>query len=197
MTYVDLATLKLSLSINASDATRDALLNKAIAGAERAINNRARRRFDLLTPASQRVYRLRGPRAIQCGEVLVVEDIGSTSGLIVEGSTDGTTYTTIDPTAYSTDPDNALARNRPITGIRYVGKSWWQFKTARITAQWGWPAIPDDIIEAALLWAARLYRRKDSPEGVAGSADWGLVRLPNLDPDVRKLVDLYRRNGVG
>jgi hypothetical protein len=33
--------------------------------------------------------------------------------------------------------------------------------------------------------------RKDSPEGVLGSADFGLLRVTNRDPDVRALIEPY------
>lgn len=61
----------------------------------------------------------------------------------------------------------------------------------RITAQFGWPAVPDDISEAALIQAARLFKRKDSPEGVIGNAEWGVVRLSRRDPDVWNLIEQY------
>jgi hypothetical protein len=35
----------------------------------------------------------------------------------------------------------------------------------------------------------RLYKRKDSPEGVLGTAEWGgPVRLSRVDPDVAALL---------
>ncbi|MFC8456442.1 hypothetical protein ACFUJ0_06100 [Streptomyces sp. NPDC057242] len=67
----------------------------------------------------------------------------------------------------------------------------------RVGTRFGWPAVPDDITEAALIQAARLYRRKDSPEGVTGSAEWGVVRLSRRDPDVWNLIDPYVLPGFG
>jgi hypothetical protein len=58
----------------------------------------------------------------------------------------------------------------------------------RVTAKWGWPAVPDTVVQATLIQASRLYRRKDSPEGVLGSAEWGTVRLGRVDPDVYALI---------
>jgi hypothetical protein len=57
--------------------------------------------------------------------------------------------------------------------------------------------VPDEVVQATLLQAGRLYRRKDSPEGVTGSADWGMVRLPRLDPDVMALIEPYMLPGFG
>ena len=60
-----------------------------------------------------------------------------------------------------------------------------------MTAQFGWPAVPDDIHEAALILASRLYKRKDSPEGIIGSAEWGVRNLSRRDPDVWNLIEPY------
>jgi hypothetical protein len=43
----------------------------------------------------------------------------------------------------------------------------------------------------------RLFRRKDSPEGVTGSAEWGVVRLSRRDPDVWVLIEPYILPGFG
>ncbi len=40
----------------------------------------------------------------------------------------------------------------------------------------------------ALLTAARLYRRKDSPEGIIGSNDFGTVRVTRFDPDIESMA---------
>ncbi|MDX2921298.1 hypothetical protein PV370_25695, partial [Streptomyces sp. NE06-03C] len=67
----------------------------------------------------------------------------------------------------------------------------------QVTARWGWPAVPDEIVQATLIQAARLYKRKDSPEGVTGSAEWGVVRLSRRDPDVWALIEHYVLPGFG
>lgn len=68
-----------------------------------------------------------------------------------------------------------------------------------VTAVWGWPQIPSDVLWAAQMQAHRLYRRKGSPEGIAGSAEWGLTRIPALDPDVLSVLKGggYMRAGIG
>jgi hypothetical protein len=58
----------------------------------------------------------------------------------------------------------------------------------QVTALWGWPAVPDEIEQATALYAARLYRRKDSPQGVIGGGDFGPVRVSRIDPDVEALI---------
>lgn len=41
---------------------------------------------------------------------------------------------------------------------------------------------------AILLGASKLYKRKTSPEGVAGFGDLGVVRILGSDPDVEALI---------
>ncbi len=192
--YVDLGTLKLALGV--TDTSRDALLTSAIAAASRAIDGKTGRRFYLDSVASARVY---NPcERVACGpsgDLLLIDDIGALSGLVVETGS-GSSWTAV--TGYETSPDNALTQGKPITGLLLTVGTWGTGLTrVRVTAKWGWPAVPDEVAQAAQLQAARLYRRKDSPEGVAGSAEWGLVRVPHLDPDVRAMIDPYVLPGFG
>jgi hypothetical protein len=51
------------------------------------------------------------------------------------------------------------------------------------------PVIPDDIHEACVMHAARLYRRRDSVDGSLGGGEWGIVRVGRVDPDILALYD--------
>ena len=57
-----------------------------------------------------------------------------------------------------------------------------------------------EVAQAVLLLAARLYKRRLSPEGVAGWEDVGAVRVVARDPDVERLieqhVDAYKVWGI-
>jgi hypothetical protein len=64
----------------------------------------------------------------------------------------------------------------------------------RITAVWGWPSIPKAIETATIIQATRIFKRFDSPLGVAGFGDFGAVRVSRfLDPDVEQLVQPYKK----
>jgi len=192
--YVTLALLKESLKI--TDAGRDNLLNQARASASRQIDKHTGgRRFYADGSASARTWRTRG-RVVSDpdGELLLVDDISTTTGLVVELG-DGTTWTTV--TDYFAEPDNALVRGEPITGLRRDRGCWSTSRRVRVTAPWGWPAIPDQVVQACLIQSGRLFRRKDSPEGVAGSAEWGAIRLSRIDPDVQALLADFVLPGIG
>jgi len=195
--YVTLVQLKLHLG-GISFSTDDALLDAARAAASRRIDERCGRRFYADGSVTARTYNLsaRVTRNAQGEEGLIVDDISTPTGLVVEVGSG--TYTTIASSSYTTEPENAIVRGLPIQVIRLpLGTPWGQGTgaQARITANWGWPATPDAIIEATYILAARLYRRKDSPDGAVGNAEWGVMRLGKLDPDVEALVAGYALPG--
>jgi Phage gp6-like head-tail connector protein len=191
LAYASLYTVRLALGIN-NDNSRDALIESACEAASRFIDDTCGRRFYADTTTSARTYRLRGRcYATDEGEALIVDDIASATGLAVAiGS--GASYTTI--TDYETAPDNAIVRGQPITDLIRTASRWSGYGATarvRVTARWGWPAIPDAIAEATKIQAARLFRRKDSPEGVLASPEWGAVRMTRIDPDVEALIRPY------
>jgi hypothetical protein len=54
-----------------------------------------------------------------------------------------------------------------------------------------YPASMDrpEVHEAIVLAAARLYKRRQSVEGVAGWGDLGVVRILASDPDINRLLE--------
>ncbi|MEU9220142.1 phage gp6-like head-tail connector protein [Streptomyces sp. NPDC048376] len=191
-----LARLKERLDIEAGDDSRDELLTSALAAASRGIDRTCGRRFWLDPEPVTRTYRIGGRVVCNAdGELLLIDDLGDDTILTVETGA-GASWSPV--TGYETSPDNALVDGRPITGLLRVNSSW-GIHTARVrvTTRWGWPAVPDDVDEAALIQASRLFKRKDSPEGVMGSAEWGVVRLSRRDPDVWNLIEPYVVPGFG
>lgn len=58
------------------------------------------------------------------------------------------------------------------------------------------PIVRDTLREACLLLTSRLFRRRLSPEGVAGFGDFGAVRVTRLDPDIERLITPARSWGI-
>lgn len=194
--YGTLAALKERLSIESSDTSRDTLLNSALASASRGIDKTCGRRFWLDAQPVQRTFNPRG-RIVRedDGDLFLVDDIGNVTGLVVETGS-GVSWTAV--TGYETSPDNALADSKPITGLLRTLGTWGIATTRlRVTARFGWPSVPADITEASLIQATRLYKRKDSPEGIIGSAEWGVRNLSRRDPDVWALIEPYILPGFG
>lgn len=56
---------------------------------------------------------------------------------------------------------------------------------------------PDSLVQAVQLLTARYLERRNSPSGVLGSGDFGVVRVSSSDRDVSALIAPYRRMLVG
>jgi hypothetical protein len=176
--YVSLPDFREYLKI--SDTTRDAILTRAIRAASRSIDAMCGRHFYLDWAPTARTIRTRGQTYLDGADfALIVPDIAEASTVVVSGRT----VTTDDP-----DSGQAIAR-------LYSASPWPETKVV-VTARWGWPAVPDDVEQAALILASRLYKRRDSPEGVLGSAEWGTIRVSRRDPDVGALLEPYIVHGI-
>jgi hypothetical protein len=186
--YAPLSLIKSQLNIPAADTTRDAELRQKLDSASRSVEQHCDgRRFYLDDTVSQRLYTTAGRvvRLRDGTERLRVDDIGDLTDAVVEVG-DGTTWTAV--TTYETHPENALAKGQAVTALVALSGEFSINRRARVATRWGWPLVPTAVPEATLLQATRLYRRKDSPEGVAGSSEWGVVRVVRLDPDVQALL---------
>jgi hypothetical protein len=56
--------------------------------------------------------------------------------------------------------------------------------------------VPDNLREATKILASRLFRRRLSPEGVAGFGDFGAVRVIARDPDIAALITPNKSWGI-
>lgn len=164
--------------------TEDAALLRRLNVASRRIDRKCHRRFWLDPAPVVREFNTAG-RFTPNG-LLLVDDIGDAADLELATGTPGS-WTTVEATAYTAFPDNALLAGQPITALEWL-TSW--YGRVQITARWGWPYVPDEITEATLLLANRLYLRKDSPEGVLGG-ELGGLRVSRWDPDVEALVQPF------
>lgn len=80
-----------------------------------------------------------------------------------------------------------------------AGSAGWLTRLDRvqITARWGWPEVPAAVTQATFIKAARLFQRKDSPQGVAGFGEFGPIRVSTReDPDICQLLMDYQRMPV-
>lgn len=194
--YATLADLKERMGL-ADDASRDTELQGKLTTASRDIDDDCGRRFWLDPTPVQRTFNPQY-RIVPSwdGQKLLVDDIGDAAGLVVEiGS--GSNWLTV--TDYDLGPDNALTDGRAVEWLLRPYLPWvtWPRQRIRITARWGWPEVPDQIQEACLIRAQRLARRKDSPEGVAGNSDFGVVRVSRWDPDYDALIGRFVKPGIG
>ena len=99
---------------------------------------------------------------------------------------------------YMLEPVNNPQRGWPVNRMLAIGRYVFPYylpQAVRITGVWGWTATPAEINMATLIQAARLFTRRQSPFGIAGSPDLGTVRLTaKLDADVEALLRPFRKN---
>lgn len=186
--YATLAQFKDRFPV--TDSGRDSVLARNLAAASRSIDLTTGRRFYLdPSPVARIINPRRSLTRDDDGWHLLTKDIGDLDGLAVAlGRTGAWTDITGQIEA---EPTDALEELKPITSLLRLGGSWPSGggQRVQVTARWGWPAVPDGVQEATLIQASRLFKRKDSPEGVLGSAEWGVVRLSKRDPDVYGLIE--------
>lgn len=196
-TYATLAQLRKRVT-GSDDGSRDDELSRALAAAARDWDEDTGRRpggFELARTATARTFQVAG-RTLYDRDTgrhrLLVDEIGSTAGMVVETG-DGTTWTPV--TDYRTEPLNALADQKPITGLSRTGG--WGCDLVRVTTRWGWPVTHNGVVEAVLIAAHRYHLRKDSPDGTKGGGEFGAVRIARTDPDYMRALHRFELPGIG
>jgi hypothetical protein len=186
--YATLAQVKSALRI--SDTIDDSILEMAITSASRLIDGYANRIFYNAGTAT-RVYASYSSYVSDIDDVISVSEIATSST-----SNWDTVWSTAD---YQLEPLNGLVDGIPVpyNRIRAIGSQVFSDTTGeanvRVTGTWGFSSVPTVISQACVLQASRIYKRNDSPLGVAGFGDLGAYRVSSrLDPDVAQLVEPYR-----
>jgi hypothetical protein len=182
------------------DVVDDDQLSLAITAASRAIDRAANRQFGVVASVEVRYYTASWSRT-RCSWTVPIDDLSSTTDLEVDFdlAEDLTFSTALTSGDWRLHPLNALAEGEPWTHIEIRHDASAQPPTSigavRVTGLWGWASVPDDIVQACLLQVSRIFERRQSPFGVAGSpADGSELRLlERLDPDVAVLVRNRRR----
>jgi hypothetical protein len=187
--YATLQEVKNSLRI--TDNIDDSLLETAIESASRMIDGFTARTFSNAGTAIRNFAATDDLNLIIDDAISVIE-VASTDEI-------GDTYTVWKATDFQLEPLNSRSDGlyMPYTGIRAVNDYAWpvvdQQALCRITGVWGWPAVPMAIRQATVIQSSRLFKRLDSPLGVAGFGDLGAIRVGRyLDPDVEQLAMPFR-----
>lgn len=194
MAYTTTALVKASLGIPLAATAEDTAIQAAIDAAEALIDNYTGRTFETVTEARTFL-----PRT---ASLVDVDDIATTDSLVIktDEDQDGSFETTLTVTT-----DYVIIKNAaPFRLITNVNRGWplslYGRPTIEITATWGYgTSVPDNIKQAALLMATRLFQRKASPLGFQAGAisEFGPVRISRTDPDVAALLQGTKLFGVG
>ncbi len=195
--YTTLATFQAYTGMTTVTADETVNIEKAIESASRSIDRMTNRRFWADASATARQYRATDFYR------LFVDDISSTTGLIVKTDTggDGTYETTLTFNVdYILDPINAPQQERPFTVVTMVGTTLFPSPInlrpgIQVTAKFGWynGTPPNDVEEACLILSTDLVKRASSVGGVLGLSELGAIRMSPLGRDVLAMVRPYRR----
>ena len=195
--YASMAALKAELNIGQADTSYDVKLETALNSASRQIDRHCGRRFWQDTAVVQREFY--ADNSLDC----YVDDISTTTGLVVkvDDGDNGTYATTLNiNTHFILLPRNAdhESPQMPWTQIRIVDTSVTAFPMwssgrpgVRVTAKYGFPAVPDDVNKACLIQATQLFKASDAVFGGL-SFDAGILRVrETLNPMAAALVEYY------
>lgn len=194
--YATLSDVKAALRI--TDAVDDSLLEISIEAASREIDGWCERQFTNGT--ATRIYR---PTDVFTVEV---DDLISVTTLKTDSDGDGVFDTTWNnATDFQLNPLNGRAGGivTPYTTVKAIGSYLFpiyeprnvnsQQASVEITGVWGWSSIPTAVKQACIILSMRQFKRYDSPTGVMGFGDLGVMRVGRVDPDVEKLLMPFRR----
>lgn len=203
MPYPTVAELRSHIGVEASDTTEDGRLASALTAAVADVEAFSGRKFTQDSVVSARTFR---PVDGWCLRLPAGHDISTTTGLVIETDDSGVgTYgTTWAATDYVLEPFDGVGYDGqpgwPYNVIHSVGtRLWYPYRgraTVRITAQWGWAAVPQAVFEAVVLHAAELWKQKDAPFGMLGGALLGTARV-QANPMVASLLARYQHGMVG
>lgn len=199
--YCSLSQLKERVGIE--DNIDDLVIISAISASSRWIDDYCQRSFNQTT-SQARILDSCNTRELCLGNF---GDLVSVTTLKTDDNADGVFETTWAAGDYQLLPLTAPTRPdpHPYTTIRSTGTRYFPLASCvgrvglvEITGVWGWPAVPDAVHEACLIQSARVFKRRNSPEGVTGwQSDFGPIRVSvRADPDVESLLAPYRRTAV-
>jgi hypothetical protein len=188
--YATLAELKAVMRIPTADTVDDSLLETSIEAASRQLDGFCERVF--YTNSGTRVYMPNDSFVCETDDIVTITRLRTAS----DGKAFDTTWAADD---YQLEPLNGRAGGivTPATQIRAVDDllfpTYGGEATVEIVGTFGWSAVPIAIKQAVLMLAQRQFKRYDSPLGVAGVGDLGIMRVSRIDPDVQALVSPFRK----
>jgi len=197
--YANRNQIKAALRIGTADTIDDDLIDNCAGAASRLIDGYCNRKFWSVGSATSRVY------TAEDDYYCSIDDIAGTALTLKTSSlADGVFDVTWTVTDYQLEPlnGNLDGLTWSYDKIRAVGDylfpnvnaNYGSQALVQVTAIFGWPSIPEPVTQATIIQASRLFKRYDSPLGVAGFGDMGAIRVSRaLDPDVAQLVEPYRR----
>ena len=185
--YCQVADLRSYLRI--TDSADDTFIAMWVTAVSRNVDLFCERQFGQVAAPESRTYTPTWDRHL-CAHVLEVDDVQDVTALAVTDA-DGATIT-----GFTYDPPNAVLKGKPYERLIFGSDATTLAAgDLRVSAKWGWSAVPAAVQLGVLLQGARLAARRDSPFGISGSpSEQGEIRLlAQLDPDFRTSLRPVKR----
>jgi hypothetical protein len=188
--YASLSQIKAAARI--TDAVDDSLLEMAVESASRMIDAECDRNFYSSGTAT---------RDFTPNDLYTVDtdDLTSIVSVKLDDTGDLTFPITLAVTDFQTEPLNQRVSGNPypIYRLRMIGDYllpiWGNQATVRIQGVYGFTPLPIQVTQACIIQASRIFKRLDSPLGVAGFGDMGAIRVGKVDPDVAMLIRPFKK----
>lgn len=188
--YCSLSQIKAAVRI--TDSVDDALLEMAVESASRMIDAECDRNFYSSGTATRDF--------IPNDDYTVdTDDLTTIVSVKLDDAGELTFPITLATTDYQREPVNQRVSGNafPITRLRMIGDYllpiWGRQATVRIEGVYGFTPQPIQITQACVIQASRIFKRLDSPLGVAGFGDMGAIRVGKVDPDVAMLIRPFKK----
>jgi hypothetical protein len=188
--YATLAQIKAAVRI--TDAIDDSLLEMAVESASRMIDAECDRNFYSSGTATRDF-------APNDNYVVDTDDLTEIVSVTLDDAGEGTFVVTLPATDFQAEPLNQKVSGNafPIYRLRMIGDLllpvYGKQATVRIEGVYGFTPTPIQITQACVIQSSRIYKRLDSPLGVAGFGDMGAVRVGKVDPDVAQLIRPFKK----
>ena len=181
-TYTTVAQVKVDLNIDAGDSRENAV-EPAINGAHAAVDRHCRRTF-ARSASEARIFAPRTPLEwLRVGDMAIMPTV-----VEVKDRRGGSWATLTADEGYAVRPPEF---DRPYRTLDRVDEYWPcdVITCVRVTAEWGWAAVPGDVTQATRLLTVRYVARFKNPTLSMAN---GMDELLRSDPDVRFLLKELR-----
>ena len=209
--YITLAQAKDTHELAYLDSTYDVDLSNCINAVSREIDNTCNQRFYVDAADVTKYF------SPSMNDQCIIDPMVSITSLATDSSLDRTYATVWATTDYDLYPYNSPANGEPYWRIDITpnGKNTFNAqpyatpyaypypkanaKYVKIVGKFGWPAVPEPIKRACILWTLRTWARSSTPLGVSAMSALGQMKIevPPLDPDIDQLLSNYRLTVTG
>jgi len=186
--YTTWAAVKTYLDISGTgdDALGALLVNRVTD----AIDRYCRRRFRAVT--ATRTF------DVPVGDTLFLDEDLLSITTLTNGDSNAITATSYVLLPKNIFPKYAIKLTENTSTV-WEGSTTTDFQVISVAGSWGYSVSPpDDVVQAAVRWAAWLYRQRDGAFGQTARPEIGLIETPAALPvDIERLLKPYKRWRVG